>query len=287
MKTLQTHIDTYTHCLNVIYKDAPASITIIEGDWKQGKTNFAFRLAYDELKIKMGIVKRVAANVRCFQDADCTIPSNDQIEYIDNFDMLSNYIKQPGRKVFIYDEALKNTPSKRAMTALNAEWLKIVPELSKGGDINNPGGCHLFVLTQEGSLTEKIFMNPTFKTAFWKKITLKPSHPQFRKMVKLSSKMLRKKITFKNVSPTTINYNPFLSASWSMHPTALSITDLPLELKVAMEYSKGVSTTDIQKLYSDELKDRKEVTRKIQKALTILLASYQMKEAETETPLIP
>lgn len=291
MKTLQKHIDTYTHCLNVIYKDAPASITIIEGDWKQGKTNFAFRLAYDELKINLGMVKRVAANVRCFQDTECTIPSNEKVEYIDNFDMLSNYIKQPGRKVFIYDEALKNTPSKRAMTALNAEWLKIVPELSKGGGINNPGGCHLFVLTQEGSLTEKIFMNPTFKTAFWKKITLKPSHPQFRKMVKLSSKMLRKKITFKNVSPTTINYNPFLSAEWSMHPTEKSLGDLPLELKVALEYAKGTPSTKIQEIYKDELTDRKDVMRHIQKALTILLKDYILEKVEQteqeETPTTP
>lgn len=277
--------DLWTYCLKAIYSEAPASISIIEGDWKMGKTDFAFHIAVDELKDRLGIVKRVAGNVRCFEDIECLIPSSKDCEYIDNFDMLSNYIKQPGRKAFIYDEALKNTPSKRAMTALNAEWLKIVPELSKGGDRNNPGGCHLFVLTQEGSLTEKLFQNPTFKTALWKKITLKPSNPQFRKLVRLSSKMLKKKITFKNVPPTKVNYNPYLSASWNMHPTALSITDLPLELKVAMEYSKGIATTKIQEMYPEELKDRKEVTRKIQKALTILLASYQMKENESETPL--
>ncbi len=278
--------DLWTHVLNVIYKDAPASISIIEGDWKQGKTDFAIHLTHDELKERLGIIKRVAANVRCFEDQECLIPSNKQIEYIDNFDMLANYVKQPGRKAFIYDEALKNTPSKRAMTALNAEWLKIVPELSKGGDRNNPGGCHLFVLTQEDSLTEKLFQNPTFKTALWKKITLKSSNPQFRKMVKLSSKMLKKKITFKNIPATQVNYNPYLSASWSMHPTALSISDLPLELKVAMEYAKGISTTEIQKQHPDELKDRKEVTRKIQKALSILLASYQMKDQEQITDSI-
>lgn len=272
------HVDPWNHALNTIYKDAPASITIIEGDWKQGKTDFAIHLSVDELKERLGIVKRVAANIRCFQDKECLVPSNKDVEYIDNFDMLSVFIKQPGRKAFIYDEALKNTPSKRAMTALNAEWLKIVPELSKGGDRNHPGGCHLFVLTQEDSMTEKLFQNPTFKTAKWKKITLKPSHPQYRKMVKLSSKMLRSKITFKNIPPTKINYNPYLSANWSMHPTDLSINDLSLEMKVAMEYAKGVSTDKIQKMYPEELKDRKDVTRKLQKALSQLMQKYNVQQ---------
>lgn len=276
---LNNGLSDWNYVLNTIYRDAPASVTIIKGDWKTGKTDFGIHLAHDELKVKKRIVKRVAANVQCFEDKECQIPSSKDVEYIDNFDMMGSYIKQPGRKAFIYDEALKLTPSKRAMTALNAEWMKIIPELSKGGDRNDPGGCHLFVLTQEDSLTEKIFMNPTFKKAMWTKISLK--------MVTLKSNMLRKKFTFKNVPPTEINYNPYLGASWSMHPTSLSLTALPLELKVAMEYSKGVSTTDIQKMYPEELKDRKEVTRKIQKGLTILLANYQTKETQQEQPINP
>ena len=189
-------IDLWDHCLNTIYKDAPASISIVEAEWKMGKTDFTLHLAVDELKNRLKIVRRVAGNIRCFEDKECTIPSSKDVEYIDNFDMLEVFIKQPGRKAFIYDEALKNTPSKRAMTALNAGWSKIIPELSKGGSRNDPGGCHLFVITQEGSLTEKLFTNPTFKMAHWTKIPLKKSHPQFRKMVRLSSKVLRKKIPF-------------------------------------------------------------------------------------------
>lgn len=270
------HVDLWESCINKIYRDSPASISIVKGEWKQGKTDFAIHIAGEELK-RMGIVKRVAANIRCFEDKECKIPSNKDIEYIDNFEMLKIFIKQPGRKAFIYDEALKNTPSKRAMTSLNAEWLKIVPELSKGGDRNNPGGCHLFVLTQEDSLTEKLFMNPTFKFAKWEKITLSPRNPQFRKMVRLSSKLLKRKITFRNLPPTAINFNPYLSASWSMHPMELDLADLPLEFKVARAYANGDSSDKIVKDFS-ELIDRKDVTRKLRKALIVLLDKWQVAE---------
>lgn len=271
-------VEYWDYCLNQIYRDSPASISIVEGDWKQGKTDFTIHLAVEELKNRLGIVKRVAGNIRCFEDKECLHPSSKDVEYIDNFDMLNLFIKSPGRKAFIYDEALKNTPSKRAMTALNAEWSRIVPELSKGGDRHNPGGCHLFALTQEDSLTEKLFQQPTFKTALWKKITLKPSNPQFRKMVRLSSKVLRRKITFRNLPPTSVNFNPYLSASWSMHPTEIDIGDLPLEMKVIMDYANGVSTNKIKEKYP-EIKDRTEVTRLMRKGLVPILQKLQVAEA--------
>lgn len=288
---MRNHIDEWDLCLNKIYRDSPASISIVEGDWKQGKTDFAIHLAGEELK-RLGIIKRCAANIRCYQDEDCKVPSTKDIEYIDNFEMLKLFIKQPGRKAFIYDEALKNTPSKRAMTTLNAEWLKIVPELSKGGDRHNPGGCHLFVLTQEDSLTEKLFLNPTFKTAMWKKITLNCRNPQFRKMVRLSSKLLKRKITFRNLPPTAIHFNPYLGATWSMQPTELDLADLPLEFRVARAYADGKSSDAIVK-EMEGLSDRKDVTRHIRKALIVLLGEWQVakamrrEDAVTETPQPP
>lgn len=272
-------IDDWDSSINAIYRDSPASISIVEGDWKQGKTDFALHLAVDELKDCRALVSRVAANIRCFSDAECHIPDTSRVEYIDNFDLLRVFIASAGRKVFIYDEALKNTPSKRAMTTLNAEWLKIVPELSKGGDKSRPGGCHLFVLTQEDSLTEKLFLHPTFKTAKWKKITLHPINPQFRKMVRLSSKLLKRKMTFRNIPATSVNFNPFLSASWSLHPSELQITAFPLDLQVVMEYAKGWSTETIQKAHPEELKDRKDVTRKLRKGMTMVLRQWQVADA--------
>jgi hypothetical protein len=230
------------------------------------------------LKDRRHLVSRVSSNIRCYEDAECRIPDGSRVEYIDNFDLLRLFISKPGRSVFIYDEALKNTPSKRAMTTLNAEWLKVVPELSKGGDRNNPGGCHLFVLTQEDSMTEKLFLHPTFKTCLWKKVRLHPLNPQFRKMVKLSSKLLTRRITFRNLPATTVNFNPFLSANWLLHASGKDIGSYPLELQVCMEYAKGLSTDQLVKQHP-ELRDRKEVTRKLRKGMLLILRQWQVADA--------
>lgn len=270
--------DDWDYCINKIYRETPASISVVEGDWKTGKTDFSLHLAVDELKDRRKLVNRVGSNITCFEDKECHIPDRTRVEYIDNFDLIRLFIAKPGRKAFVYDEALKNTPSKRAMTALNAEWLKIVPELSKGGDREHPGGCHLFVLTQEDSMTEKLFLHPTFKTAKWQKIALKPTNPQCRKMVRLTSKLLRQPMMFKNIPATTVNFNPYLSANWQMHCTEKDISSFPLELQVAMAYAKGMSTDQLVKAYP-ELHDRKEATRKMRKGMLLILRQWQVADA--------
>ena len=270
-------IDQWDYCLRRLYEDTPASISIVKGGWKTGKTDATIHITVDELKNRLGIIKRVAGNVQCFEDEDCTIPSNADVEYIDNFDMLKIFLKSGGRKAFIYDEALKNSPSKRAMTALNAEWSKIIPELSKGGDRNNPGGCHLFVITQEDSLTEKLFQHPTFKTATWEKVgNLKPTDPQYRKVIRLKSKLIQGKMVFQNLPATKVHYNPYLAASWSMNPTGLSIANLPIEFKVASAYAEGKSKNQILEIYKDDLTDRKDVPRKLRKVQKRVLKDYAM-----------
>lgn len=272
-------IDEWDYSLRRLYGDTPASISIVKGEWKTGKTNAAIHITVDELKNRLGLIKRVAGNIQCFEDLECTIPSNKDVEYVDNFDMLKIFLKQGGRKAFIYDEALKNSPSKKAMTALNAEWSKIVPELSKGGDRNNPGGCHLFVITQEESMTEKLFQHPTFKTAVWEKVNTKKSDPQHLKIIKLKSKLLRRPMIFQNLPATQVNYNPFLGASWSMSPSGLSSESMPIEFKIAQAYADGKSTNDIEKMFEGQVTDRKDVTRKIRKVLKLVLKDYALNNA--------
>ena len=130
-------------------------------------------------------------------------------------------------------------------------------------------------------MTEKIFKHPTFNVARWTKIMLPPHHPQYRKRVKVSSKLLNQKYVFDNVSQCSIIYNPYLSASWSMEPT--NIDDLfenSLELKVALAYSRGLSTDKIKSLFP-EIRDRKEATRALRKALKVLFSKWQVAEASS------
>jgi len=141
-------------CLKRVY-DAPASITVVTGKWKTGKTDLSLRISFDELKSRLGIIKEVATNIKL---------QHPEIKYIDNFEDFEFWVFQNKRpKIFIYDEAIKSTPSRRAMSEINTKWLEYVPELSKGR-------CHLIVVTQEVDFTEKLFLHPTFVRAQWIKL---------------------------------------------------------------------------------------------------------------------
>lgn len=261
----------FREVLKKIYGE-PHGITVIEGDWKTGKTNFAFHL-YEILR-DMGLVSECAGNVQTFKDEDCKIPSQ-EIKLIDNFTMLQAWMfKDLRRKLFIYDEAMKNAPSKRAMTRLNAKWQEIIPELSKGK-------VHLLALTQERSMTEKIFLHPTFNVAKWVKIRLPPYHNQYRRRVKVSSKLLNETFMFNNVKACKIIYNPYLSASWSMEPTNTeALFENDLNLQIAYAYANGASTDKIKTLFP-EIKDRKEATRSIKKALRVLFSKWQVAQVSS------
>jgi len=234
----------------------PASVTTISGPWKTGKTDFALHLT-EELK-RLGLIYVAGANIQCFKDNDCEIQDESQIQYIDNFGTLENWMFSGNRKVMLYDEAITSTPSRRAMSGMNTEWLKIIPELSKGR-------MHLIVVTQEESITEKVFFHPTFHMASWEKIRLSKYNPQFRKMVRLrASKFIPKPFIFKNLPPTKIIFDPFRSATWRMSPQETDIMDD--DLRILFDYGNGISYDDIVKRYSF-LHSRKQVAERIRRGI--------------------
>ena len=109
----------------------PHGITVIKGDWKTGKTDFGLHLY--EILTDMGLIQQCAGNIQTFQDPECQTAINEPIKYIDNFMEMKTFMFQNlKRKLFFYDEAMKNAPSKKAMTLLNSEWQRVIPELSKG-----------------------------------------------------------------------------------------------------------------------------------------------------------
>jgi hypothetical protein len=227
----------------------PASVTTVSGPWKTGKTDFALHLT-EELK-RLGLIYVAGANIQCFKDNNCEIQDESQIKYIDNFGTLENWMFSGNRKAMLYDEAITSTPSRRAMSEINTHWLKIIPELSKGR-------MHLIVITQEESITEKVFFHPTFHMASWEKIRLSKYNPQFRKMVKLrASKFIPKPIIFKNLPPTKIIFDPFRSATWRLAPQETDIMDD--DLKILFDYGQGVSSDEIVKRYPF-LHNRRDVT---------------------------
>lgn len=255
--------------LRKIYSE-PHGITVIKGDWKTGKTDFGLHLY--EILTEMGLIQDCAGNIQTYSDSDCEHPINTPIKYVDNFLELKAFMfRNLHRKMFLYDETMKNAPSKKAMTLLNSEWQRVIPELSKGK-------MHLIAFTQEESMTEKIFMHRTFNVAKWEKIRLPPTHPQYRKLVKVSSKLLRENYQFRNVKRTRVFFNPYLSATWTMEPKQKNtLIENSLELKVTHEYMSGMSFSKIRDAHP-ELLHNTQVQRLIRSGLKSLFGLLQVTE---------
>lgn len=255
----------WEYCLKVIYGQ-PASITVVDGEWKTGKTDLGLHIA-EECK-RLGLISKIASNIMCWEDPQRLIPSK-KVLYIDNFVDLNAWMFSGYRKMFIYDEAIKMTPSRRAMSQLNTKWLEVIPELSKGR-------MHLVVITQELKYTESSFLHPTFVRGHWHKISLPKSHPQFRKMVKLYTELLPEIYTFKGLPPTKIGFDPYRSATFSLAPETSQLENLSLELKVAYDYAKGLSTDAIVDKYKPDIRDRTQATRELRKGIKILIGKLQV-----------
>lgn len=269
---IQTNYSAWESCLRKIY-GGPASVTTVKGPWKTGKTDFAIHLT-EELK-RLGLIYVAGANIQCFKDDTCEIPDESQIKYIDNFGTLETWMFSGNRKAMLYDEAITSTPSRRAMSEMNTHWLKIIPELSKGR-------MHLIVITQEESITEKVFFHPTFHVASWEKIQLSKYNPQFRKMVKLrASKFIPKPIIFKNLPPTKIIFDPFRSATWRMQPQEMDLMDD--DLRIVFDYGNGASSEDIIKRYSF-LHTRRDVINHVRRGIKKLRSCISVDNSRRYMP---
>jgi len=232
----------WDQALSKIY-GSPASVSIIEGKWKSGKTDFALFLSVDELRDRLRVIREVATNIKTF---------NNETIYIDNFlDLETWMFKDKKPKIFIYDEAIKSTPSRRAMSEINTRWLKIVPELSKGK-------CHLIVITQEEEFTEKLFLHPTFVRATWRKLD--------RKTVDLIAPKIFKGIhRFHELPKTTVTFDPYLGAVWHLEPENQELTITDNDIKIALEYARGEKSHEIMQKYG--LRYRSDLTHALKRAI--------------------
>jgi len=238
--------------LRKIY-NTPASVTVVTGEWKSGKTNFSLYLSFDELKEKLGIIKKIGTNIKVFKDDKFT-ELDDRISYINNFVDLEIFLfrdKKP--KVFIFDEAIKSAPSRKAMSQINTKWLEYVPELSKGK-------CHLIVIAQSKNYMEKLFLDPTFVRAEWRKLNKTT-------VILTILKPTREIHTFYDVPSTSLKFDPFRQAIWKIHPER-KLQNLPLEVSLAFDYAHGVSSEELMQKY--RLGSRMQAIRLIRKGIRIL-----------------
>lgn len=264
MQVQEKKYEMWERCLRLIY-DTPASVSVVDGEWKTGKTDFALYLA-QECK-RLGFINLIGSNILCWEDPQ-RLTQSKEIEYIDNFVQLQSWMYSGYRKMFIYDEAIKSTPTRKAMSKLNTKWLEVIPELSKAR-------MHLVVVTQELDYTERSFLHPTFIRARWTKLPLPKSSPNYRKIVELLyPELLPEKPRFK-VPSTRFVFDPYRSATFKLTPDAQQIENLSLELQIAYDYMRGLSTDGIVQKYA-EVKDRKEAVRYLRKGLKVLFDKWQV-----------
>jgi hypothetical protein len=256
--------------LHDIY-NSPASVTTVTGEWKSGKTNFALYLSFDELMQKLHLIDHVGTNVKVFKDNNFK-DLDERISYIDNFSDLELFLFQNRRpKTFIYDEAIKSTPSRKAMSQMNTKWLEYVPELSKAR-------CHLIVVTQAKDYTESIFLNPIFNRAEWRKIN--------KTSIELIMKPRFEIYRFYDIPPTTLRYDPYSQAIWKLY-AEIKYENLPLAVKIMFDYGHGLSGDELKEKY--QLSSRTQVMRKVQEGIKILeqrLVS-KLQSEERDNNIIP
>jgi len=245
--------------------DAPASVSVVTGEWKSGKTNFALYLAFDELKETLNLVNHVGTNVKVFKDHSYN-ELDERIQYVDNFNDLEIFLFQDRKpKALIFDEAIKSAPSRKAMSQMNTKWLEYVPELSKAK-------CHLIVVTQAKDYTESIFLNPIFAKTEWHKISKTSVELRIFK-----SKIERYR--FHDVPPTCLIYDPYSQATWKLQ-AELKIESLPLPLKIMFDYGHGLSGDELRQKYG--LSSRTQAMRYVQEGIRLVeqLFSAKLQDAE-------
>jgi len=233
-------LELWEYCLNRIF-NLPATIILITGDWKTGKTDFAL-LLFEEL-MRLGIIKKGASNI---------ITQDSEIDNIQDMHSLRAWMyndKIP--KLFIYDESITGTPKRRAMSKLNVEWLKyIIPELSKGKG-------KLIVITQELDFTESVFYHPTFLRGMFRKIN--------KKMAILNSPLLKTEVSFHDIPRTSIGFDPYVIATFRSE-RILDTSKMTENEKVAMLYTQGMGMNEIGKMFNPP-KNRNAVRRLLIKFL--------------------
>jgi len=168
------------------------TMVLIVGDWKTGKTDFALLIA--ERLLELGIVKKVASNIET---------ADPRIEFISSLDRLRYWLyADKTRKLYILDEAGVHFPRRTPMKEKNVQAIQLLPEISKAH-------ARLIVVTQDPDTVDSQFLNPTWLKALIVKDSLKNA--------RLISDMFETVITLKDIPKTTIKYDPYAIAPFTLH----------------------------------------------------------------------
>jgi len=109
----------FIYCLKKIY--SIPSVSLIGGIWKSGKTDFALLLA--ELLLKLKLISKVGSNIEV---------SDERIEYVPSLEELKYWLKKDKRlKLYIFDEGNESMTTRRTLSTINTEIVRLFPQISK------------------------------------------------------------------------------------------------------------------------------------------------------------
>jgi hypothetical protein len=238
-----------------------AIVVIIKGFWKTGKTNVG--LLFMETLIAMGIIDVFATNIKITETDTakyiCDMPTLKEFHYDDP--------DNPKHKGFIFDEAGKLAVKRGAMRRENVDWMRFIPELSKGR-------MKLIVITQAEFLTDSIFTETEFTRAF---ITTY-KHERYGYSISIESELLDDPYIYVNKVPQCITkYSPYSSAEWFLEKQETTKTKEYICCKIARMYSiDNMSTVKI----ADELgyKSRVPIIRQLKKHIRHTFRAFTLED---------
>lgn len=232
---------------------SPASITLVSGDWKTGKTDFA--LLITQMVKQLGLISQFASNIETQES---------YVEFVQDFSHFDAWLySNRYRKMFLYDETIESSPRRSAMSSLNVGWVKRIPQLSKGK-------CHLLSITQEVNLGDSIFSHPVFLRGHWRKFN--------KTNVLFYGGKTNRDIHFSDIPPCNIAFDPYRIAHFSVEDESLSKTMLPTPLKALTLYGQGFTLDRIKEQLG--LGSREQAKREIRKGCKAVSVTLSLQHSE-------
>jgi len=249
--------------LNKIYS-LPASVSVITQihGWKYGKTDFAFLLT--EMLRELDLIDDFASNTET--------SGENKIPFINDFVGYDHWlIHNKRRKMFIYDEVIESSQKRRAMSSTNIQWVKRIPQLSKGR-------CHIVAVTQSMRLTESTFFNWTFLRGIWTKLdktTVKFSNPQW----------FDSEYVFYDIPKTIIEFDQYEIATFLDRGGMPEVYSSPEE-QIVWEYSTLSCDNVVTKHKGERIGNRTISTRRDIIAIVKDYNKNQLRTKYTKPPLV-
>ena len=223
-----------------------SSITFIEGKRGLGKTDFAFKIA-EEAVLTYHLIEHVASNVKVFQNSPVPVT-----RIIDTDTLESWALEVKGKKICILDEMGKAIRRRRFSSNLNIKLMDTFQVIRKYD-------LHLVLIAPHYRFIDSILEDTDILDLH---ITKKS-----QKVALLRKPYWRFARRFIDIKPTNIPFDTRDIAPFFEHnPLKKEKMDsLPYEIQIAVRY--GVKKESMDSIGNTEKKNRKEVSRIVQKGI--------------------